>query len=77
VIDNEFQEIKLESVEITAQMEAGRRTATIERAKPTVSQAHPGELVDVEVSSGHIGGNEKRRSCVFLFLNQLSPVPFM
>lgn len=49
VIDNEFQEIKLESVEITAQMEAGRRTATIERAKPTVSQAHPGELVDVEV----------------------------
>lgn len=49
VIDNEFQAIKLETVEVTAQIEAGRRTATIEKAKPTVVEAHPGETVDVEV----------------------------
>ena len=49
LIDNEFQAIRLDTVEITAQMETNRRTATIEKAKPTVNQAYPGELVDVEV----------------------------
>ena len=49
LIDNEFQAIKLDTVEITAQMETSRRTATIEKAKPTVTQAYPGDLIDVEV----------------------------
>ncbi|NMB47012.1 MAG: hypothetical protein GX998_11470 [Firmicutes bacterium] len=49
VVDNEFQAIKLDTVEISAQIEAGRRTAALEKAKPTVTEAHPGELVDVEV----------------------------
>lgn len=47
--DNEFQAIKLDSVEITAQIEGARRTAFIEKATPTVAEALPGELVDVEV----------------------------
>ncbi len=47
--DNEFQAVNLDTVEITAQIEAGRRTAVIEKAAPTVAEALPGELVDVEV----------------------------
>ncbi|NMB24757.1 MAG: hypothetical protein GX986_04420 [Firmicutes bacterium] len=47
--DNEFQAIKLDSVEITAQIEGARRTAFIEKATPTVAEALPGEMVDVEV----------------------------
>ena len=49
LVNNEFQEVKLDSLEITAQVEQERRTAVIEKATPTVSEAHAGDLVDVEV----------------------------
>lgn len=49
LVENEFQEIGLESVELTAQIEEERRTATIEKASPTVTEVKPGETVDVEV----------------------------
>lgn len=49
VNDNEFQTVKLETVELTAQIESGRLTAAIEKAMPTVAEARPGDVVDVEV----------------------------
>jgi hypothetical protein len=49
LVNNEFQEVTLQALEITAQVEQERRTAVIEKATPTVSEAHAGELVDVEV----------------------------
>ena len=41
--------MKLETVELTAQIESGRLTAAIEKAMPTVAEARPGDVVDVEV----------------------------
>ena len=41
VNDNEFQTVKLETVELTAQIESGRLTAAIEKAMPTVAEARP------------------------------------
>ncbi|NLY51931.1 MAG: hypothetical protein GX063_03380 [Firmicutes bacterium] len=49
LVNNEFQEVKLDALEITAQVEQERRTAVIEKATPTVAEAHAGDLVDVEV----------------------------
>ncbi|HHV93848.1 MAG TPA: hypothetical protein GXX47_04830 [Firmicutes bacterium] len=49
LVNNEFQEVKVKTLEVTAQVEQERRTAVIEKATPTVAQARAGEMVDVEV----------------------------
>ncbi|NLA58044.1 MAG: hypothetical protein GX855_03955, partial [Firmicutes bacterium] len=49
LVNNEFQEVKVNTVEITAQVEEERRTAVIEKATPTVTEAQAGDMVDVEV----------------------------
>jgi len=48
--ENEFQDPRLRSVSVEIEVEEERKTARIERARPSVRKARPGERVDVAVT---------------------------
>lgn len=50
LLENEFQDPKLSSVSIDIEVEEGRRTARIERARPSARTVRQGERIDVVVT---------------------------